>query len=99
MVNAARDNSLNSIYKNGMDPRRIVHDGPPDLKNMVRDGKCHEVVMWFIHHLSIESQREVAQLVALPFLPRVRHYMGEYKSDAHKAIAESYDDEISCADC
>merc|ERR1719487_1086247 len=77
MVNAARDDALNSIYQSEMDPRRVVHGGPmglesrfareaelvesaPDLKHMVRDGKCHEVVMWFIHHLSVESQREVA---------------------------------------
>ena len=56
--------------------------------------------MWFIHHLSLESQREVAEIVSLPFLPRVRHYMGaQYKSEAHKAIAAAYEDEISCADC
>lgn len=116
MVNAARDDSLNAIYKDEMDPRRVNHNGhmdlekrfareselvvaAPELEGMVRDGKCHEVVMWFIHHLSLESQREIAQIVSLPFLPRVRHFMEHAKSEAHKEIAAAYDDEISCADC
>lgn len=71
----------------------------PELETMVRDGKCHEIVMWFIHHLSQESQKEVANLVALPFLPRVRHFLPKYASSAHAEIANSYEDEISCADC
>jgi hypothetical protein len=116
MVNAARDDALNTIYQENMDPRRVVHDGrqdlekrfareaelveqAPELEHMVRDGKCHEVVMWFIHHLSLDSQREIAEIVSLPFLPRIRHYMGQYKSDAHKEIASSYDQEIACTDC
>ncbi len=116
MVNAARDDALNTIYQENMDPRRVVHDGrqdlekrfareaelveqAPELEHMVRDGKCHEVVMWFIHHLSLDSQREIAEIVSLPFLPRVRHYMGQYKSDAHKEISSAYDQEIACTDC
>jgi hypothetical protein len=72
----------------------------PELEHMVRDGKCHEVVMWFIHHLSLESQREVAELVAMPYLPRVRHpVLASHDTDSHKAIDAQYQDEISCADC
>merc|ERR1712224_759682 len=117
MVNSARDDSLNSIYQDSMDPRRIIHDGhvglekrfareaelvaaAPELEHMIRDGKCHEVVMWFVHHLSVESQREIAHLVSLPLLPRIRHYTGNaHKSNAHKEIASTYEDEISCTDC
>jgi len=117
IVNSARDPSLNDIYANNMDPRRIMHDkhtdlearfakeeglllDAPELEHMVRDGKCHEVVMWFIHHLSLESQREVAELVAMPYLPRLRHAaMAAHTTPAHKEIDAMYQDEISCTDC
>jgi hypothetical protein len=74
-------------------------EAAPELEHMVRDGKCHEVVMWFIHHLSADSQREIAEMVSLPMLPRVRHYMELGASSAHKEINSAYQDEISCADC
>lgn len=44
--------------------------------NMTRDGKCHETVMWYIHHLSKSAKQEIARKFpdfAIPDLPSVRH--------------------------
>ena len=81
----------------------------PELEEMMRDGKCHEVVMWFIHHLSKEAQLEVGSMVSLPFLPLVRHITAGGHgavvgasgavSSASEAIGELYERQITCLDC
>jgi hypothetical protein len=71
-----------------------------DLEGMMRDGKCHETVMWFIHHLSTEAQLEVAGMVSLPLLPNLRHAMnGHGMSTASGAIENGYIQAIRCIDC
>lgn len=74
----------------------------PELENMMRDGKCHEVVMWFIHHLSVESQLEVAEIISVPLLPLLRHETqghGYQSSKQHQEIIDTYQAEILCIDC
>jgi len=76
-----------------------------DLEDMMRDGKCHEAVMWFIHHLSTEAQFEIASMIYLPLLPIVSHAMNGHgmmspaASDASREIQDGYARQIQCTDC
>jgi hypothetical protein len=46
----------------------------PSLTKVSRDTKCHEAIMWFVHHLPQEAQAELRKDVILPLLPeRERH--------------------------
>merc|ERR1711907_813905 len=36
--------------------------GRSELHDVLRDGLCHRVVMWFVHHLPSKTQHEVAHL-------------------------------------
>merc|ERR1712216_7111 len=45
-----------------------------ELHDVLRDGLCHRVVMWFVHHLPKAKQVELAQLgIELPLLPVEDH--------------------------
>ena len=46
----------------------------PALESVVRDGRCHEAVMWFIHHIPTSKREIVLSQVALPLLPHKRHF-------------------------
>ena len=77
-----------------------------DLEDMMRDGKCHEAVMWFIHHLSTEAQFEIASMIYMPLLPVVSHAVNGHAikmstdaSNERKEIAEGYVRAITCSDC
>ncbi len=71
----------------------------PHLEPMLRDGKCHEIVMWFIHHLSRESQTEVSEMIALPYLPAVRHHVAPLTNGAESRLGQQYLEAIQCTDC
>jgi hypothetical protein len=44
------------------------------LREVRRDGLCHEAVMWWVHHLAGPTQRRLAsEGLRLPSLPTVRH--------------------------
>jgi hypothetical protein len=46
----------------------------PELSKVSRDTKCHEAIMWYVHHLSKESQVQLSRELTLPLLPeRERH--------------------------
>lgn len=74
--------------------QKIQWKGPgSDAYNATRDGKCAEVVMWYIHHLSETSREELARSAnfVLPLMPH---------SVAPKGLAgHEYALQISCTDC
>jgi hypothetical protein len=76
-----------------------------DLEDMMRDGKCHETVMWFVHHLSTEAQFEVASMIYLPLLPTVSHAinghggMSSTTTGAAREVENGYIRQILCTDC
>eukprot|EP00927_Polykrikos_kofoidii_P060690 TRINITY_DN55616_c0_g1_i1.p1 TRINITY_DN55616_c0_g1~~TRINITY_DN55616_c0_g1_i1.p1 ORF type:complete len:509 (-),score=61.95 TRINITY_DN55616_c0_g1_i1:78-1604(-) len=73
----------------------------PHLEMVVRDGMCHEAVMWFVHHLPSAVQRELIGHgdFALPLLPPVLHKASPESSDADKAIMTNYNQKVSCQQC
>jgi len=41
----------------------------PEMEQLVRDRKCHEVILWYVHHMSQTNQRELRKSLILPLLP------------------------------
>jgi len=71
----------------------------PEVADMVRDGVCHETVMWYVHHLSEATKHEVQQLIVLPLLPEKHH---EKPTSEATKVAEGharYTSQVSCAVC
>jgi len=71
------------------------------LKNVRRDGHCHEAVMWYVHHLS-EDMKEVLRdaNIPVPLLSPARHALCEESLDevGHK-ICGAYKEQVTCASC
>merc|ERR1719159_866711 len=67
----------------------------PDVR--VRDGHCHEAVMWYVHHLSEDGQAAFGRntSLALPLLPLADHTSRADGSDAHTAYSSS----VTCQKC
>merc|ERR1711959_739134 len=67
--------------------------GKDDLTALLRDGMCHRVVMWFVHHLSTDSQLELAHLgISVPLLPKADHTQDVVgRDDASRTVHRAYD--------
>merc|ERR1712137_91590 len=77
-----------------------LYKDSPDLAAKVRDGACHEMVMWYIHHLSASAREEVKKSLVLPLLPQGLH--AEPPASApptHKDTHSRYMEQASCAVC
>jgi hypothetical protein len=46
----------------------------PALVNATRDRKCHEAIMWFVHHVPQVTQAKLRQEITLPLLPQRKRY-------------------------
>jgi len=71
----------------------------PELKEMVRDGICHETVMWYTHHLSESTKQEVQRLIVLPLLPTAYHKPPGSTAANVAAGHKRYTSQVSCAVC
>jgi hypothetical protein len=72
----------------------------PELAAKVRDGACHEMVMWYTHHLSASAREAVKENLVLPLLPVQQHEApAESASLAHKESHQRYTAQASCAVC
>jgi len=74
----------------------------PDYYTMTRDGKCHETVMLFVHHLTQDMKEEVGQLTTLPLLPPLSHRVTLAQNgtlDNNHKLAHGYKTQASCFDC
>merc|ERR1712166_1364031 len=78
-----------------------LSQGRNDLQQKLRDGFCHRVVMWFIHHLPEKTQIEMANLgIEIPFLPVADHSQAPVTEDsAAQAVQTAYQESISCQKC
>mmetsp|Transcript_82693 Transcript_82693/g.157664 ORF Transcript_82693/g.157664 Transcript_82693/m.157664 type:complete len:509 (-) Transcript_82693:77-1603(-) len=72
----------------------------PDLFKKVRDGICHELVMWYVHHLSASAREEIKSRVVLPLLPDKLHSDPAASADntTHE-VHSRYKAQVSCAIC
>lgn len=74
-------------------------EGRPDLLPLVRDGVCHEAVMWFVHHTSDAAKAELRHLIELPLLPVARHEERPAHDEHGVAAHDRYTQSVSCAIC
>jgi hypothetical protein len=63
----------------------------------VRDGHCHEVVMWFVHHLTKEAKGTAMLKLTLPMLPVADHTTGS--RDIQDVAGKFYDKKVTCQNC
>jgi hypothetical protein len=71
----------------------------PDLMTKLRDGACHETVMWFVHHLTESAREEIGNTIALPLLPEQQHHEPEQDDAEAVDVHKRYNEQISCAIC
>jgi len=71
----------------------------PELARKVRDGACHELVMWYIHHLSASARAEVKERLVLPLLPAHQHDAPDSDDATEVQVHERYSEQVSCAIC
>lgn len=63
----------------------------------VRDGHCHEVVLWYVHHLDSVEQARVRAAFTLPLLPVADHRAAT--DDSGDAVGRFYNSKVTCQDC
>jgi len=79
--------------------------GHPDqgmLHEVQRDGHCHEVVMWYVHHLSEDVKQVLAETgVEVPLLSYESHAeaCAKPKHAAHAKVCDHYQETVTCASC
>jgi hypothetical protein len=88
--------------------------GWPGVETILRDGRCHEVVMWWAHHLGPDEQKELLTSGAvLPLLPVVEHFrdasdhdtlaeareLSEVDSHVIQTVRSAYEIEVGCGAC
>jgi hypothetical protein len=114
----ARDQSLDDIYQAAGDNRRLrasledlakswtslnaLTADHPEGGVIVRDGHCHEAVMWYVHHLSEDMKELLSESVkmTLPLLSYVRHDDCHDSGDHVLAKACSvYQEQVTCLSC
>ena len=76
----------------------------------IRDGRCHETVMWYIHQLNEENQQRVLKTIdSMPLLPSNKHFTsGDEESElkttgleepAIQQIKSTYLQQVGCGVC
>jgi len=85
-----------SVYANLMDMKQHWTEVPKDDVR-VRDGHCHEAVMWFVHHLTKDAQHAAKHHVIIPKLPLADHIVPA--RDEHDAAGKFYDSKVTCQNC
>ncbi|CAE8645454.1 unnamed protein product, partial [Polarella glacialis] len=71
----------------------------PHLREMQRDGHCHEAVMWLVHHVPSAEQHTVFARKPVPMLSAKRHSCVASAAGKEAEVCRLYDGQISCADC
>jgi hypothetical protein len=71
----------------------------PHMADMLRDGHCHEAVMWLVHHVPAPEQHTVFSRRPIPTLGAVQHQCPENPSNSEQVLCDNYKDTYSCAIC
>ena len=71
--------------------------------DVLRDGHCHEAVMWFTHHLTEDVKKaltdgEVGIGLTIPLLSLARHNCRKDPT-VPEAVCKAYEDRVTCASC
>lgn len=97
-----RHDTLKDLATNWIGLNEIASDHSDyRMKNIRRDGHCHEAVMWYVHHLS-EDLKEVLNeaRIPIPLLSPARHDIcyGDLDEEGHK-VCGAYKEQVTCASC
>jgi hypothetical protein len=110
----ARTHELDSVYHGAGDTRKMAHASmdalkqeqakhalikTPSLLTKARDGACHEMVMWYIHHLSESAREEIKERLLLPLLPEMHHEAPAVADKEAVEVHRRYTAQASCAVC
>eukprot|EP00667_Euglena_gracilis_P011235 EG_transcript_11460 len=116
-VRAFASASLQAVYAGRGDRRRLLalpDDAraalwaqqaaatAPALREVARDGLCHEVMMWYAHHVPQHRRPALHAAAVLPRLPTTRHWRdpgtlgGSAEADL---IWAHYERQIECTAC
>lgn len=115
-LHAHRSLELESIYADVKDRRtlrtslveheqewaalREAADGCDECLKVLRDGHCHEAVMWLVHHVPQETQQAVFQSRVVPLLPRRVHRPDALGDSARaRAVMNKYRGQYTCSAC
>jgi len=72
------------------------------INTMLRDGRCRETVMWYIHHLSEGDKEQVKQVAnfVLPLLPEGEEkYANLFQDEDGLWAYEQYKNLVTCQQC
>jgi len=79
---------------------RGLKESDSSLAAMAHDGACHEMVMWYIHHLSASAREELKDILVLPLLPDKLHEPPQAAApNTQQAVHQRYSAQASCAIC
>eukprot|EP00927_Polykrikos_kofoidii_P023003 TRINITY_DN2130_c0_g1_i1.p1 TRINITY_DN2130_c0_g1~~TRINITY_DN2130_c0_g1_i1.p1 ORF type:complete len:423 (+),score=67.05 TRINITY_DN2130_c0_g1_i1:89-1357(+) len=71
----------------------------PSGDERVRDAHCHEAVMWFVHHLTSDAQKNAMSLIVLPTLPLRDHVSTVQLRGGDDKAAAFYAEKTTCQKC
>jgi len=87
----------------GLNKAVAAHEESDKLHTMQRDGHCHETVMWYVHHLSEDVKKVLAESgVEIPLLAYDNHLntCDVNDADATKAkVCQHYQETVTCFSC
>lgn len=110
----ARAPELDAIYQKAGDTRQMSHSSLASLKQeqantasltdaallaKARDGACHEMVLWYTHHLTESARRDIKDQLILPLLPTLQHHEPASPSQEEANVHRRYTAQASCAIC
>lgn len=110
LFHSIKHHDFNAIYELNHDPRQLfdLRDYSEinelaekfDLEHIVRDGHCHEAVMWFVHHLTRDVKETLIEHgVVIPLLSYARHSLPIGLSGDEGKIYNVYEKQVTCLDC
>jgi hypothetical protein len=86
-------------YQNLWAEKAVHVKNNPHMKEMQRDGHCHEAVMWLVHHVASPDQHSIFAHKRMPLLSPVRHSCNGTLSASEAALCKTYAQQASCAEC
>merc|ERR1712166_636895 len=98
----ARSPTLDAIFTAKADKRQISSSlidqwktEAPEPHPASRDGKCHTLIMLWVHHLDESAKNELVHILTLPALPSEEHF-SHRDSAASREVIQRYREATTC---
>jgi len=86
----------------GLNKEVQEHPESDKMHRIQRDAHCHEAVMWYVHHLSTDVKKVLAESgVEVPLLSYDSHLppCQSASDDTHKKVCQHYQETVLCTSC